>query len=201
MLWSRPLEGLLRSGQPSEVKSEAPADNDSLPALVLCGCCMRAAVLTISDKGSIGLRQDTSGPAVAEVLKTIGAVVEKYEIVPDEVDVIAGRLSEYADILGLDLVITTGGTGVAPRDLTPEATSRVIDREVPGMAEAMRMESFKKTPHALISRAIVGIRRQTLIINLPGSPRGATENLQFILKAIPHAVEKIKGDPSECAQQ
>jgi len=162
---------------------------------------MRAAVLTISDKGSIGLRQDTSGPAVAAVLKTIGAVVEKYEIVPDEVDVIAGRLSEYADILGLDLVITTGGTGVAPRDLTPEATSKVIDREVPGMAEAMRMESFKKTPHALISRAIVGIRKQTLIINLPGSPRGATENLQFILKAIPHAVEKIKGDPSECAVQ
>jgi molybdenum cofactor synthesis domain-containing protein len=162
---------------------------------------MRAAVLTISDKGSIGLRQDTSGPAVAAVLKTIGAAIEKYEIVPDEVEVIAGKLIEYADVLGLDLVITTGGTGVAPRDLTPEATSRVIDREVPGMAEAMRMESFKKTPHALISRAIAGIRRQTLIINLPGSPRGATENLQFILKAIPHAVEKIKGDPSECAVQ
>jgi molybdenum cofactor synthesis domain-containing protein len=160
---------------------------------------MRAAVLTISDKGSIGQRQDTSGPAVVEVLKTIGAVVEKYEIVPDEVELISGKLIEYADALGLDLVITTGGTGVAPRDLTPEATRMVIDRDVPGMAEAMRMESFKKTPHALISRAIVGIRKQTLIINLPGSPRGATENLQFILKAIPHAVEKIKGDPSECA--
>ena len=170
-----------------------------LPALLLCEWRMRAAVLTISDKGSIGQRQDTSGPAVAEVLKTIGAVVEKYEIVPDEVEIIAGKLIEYADALGLDLVITTGGTGVAPRDLTPEATRMVIDREVPGMAEAMRMESFKKTPHALISRAIVGIRKQTLIINLPGSPRGATENLQFILKAIPHAVEKIKGDPSDCA--
>ncbi len=181
------------------MKSESPADNDGLPAILLCQWCMRAAVLTISDKGSIGQRQDTSGPAVAEVLKTIGAVIEKYEIVPDEVESIAGKLIEYADILGLDLVITTGGTGVAPRDLTPEATRMVIDRDVPGMAEAMRMESFKKTPHAVISRAIAGIRKQTLIINLPGSPKGATENLQFILKAIPHAVEKIKGDPSECA--
>jgi len=160
---------------------------------------MKAAVLTISDKGSIGQRQDTSGPAVAEVLKTIGAEVVKYEIVPDEIEIISGRLRQYADSPGIDLIITTGGTGVAPRDLTPEATRLVIDREVPGMAEAMRMESFKKTPHALISRAIVGIRKQTLIINLPGSPKGATENLQFILKAIPHAVEKIKGDPSDCA--
>jgi len=161
---------------------------------------MKAAVLTISDKGSVGQRKDTSGPAVAEVLKTIGAEVVKYEIVPDEIEIISGRLREYADSLGIDLIITTGGTGVAPRDLTPEATRMVIDREVPGMAEAMRMESFKKTPHALISRAIVGIRKQSLIINLPGSPKGATENLQFILKAIPHAVEKIKGDPSDCAQ-
>ena len=161
---------------------------------------MKAAVLTISDKGSAGQRQDTSGPAVAEVLKAIGAEIVRYEIVPDEVDAISGKLMEYADSLALDLVVTTGGTGVAPRDLTPEATLKVIDREVPGMAEAMRMESFKKTPHALISRAVAGIRKQTLIINLPGSPRGATENLQFILKAIPHAVDKIKGDPSECAQ-
>ena len=160
---------------------------------------MKAAVLTISDKGSIGQRQDTSGPAVAEVLKTIGAEVVKYEIIPDDIEIISGRLMKYADSPGIDLIITTGGTGVAPRDLTPEATMKVIDREVPGMAEAMRMESFKKTPHALISRAIAGIRKQTLIINLPGSPRGATENLQFILKAIPHAVEKIKGDPSDCA--
>ena len=185
--------------KPDDANRLASADCMGLPALLLCEWRMRAAVLTISDKGSIGQRQDTSGPAVAEVLKTIGAVVEKYEIVPDEVACISGKLIEYADALGLDLVITTGGTGVAPRDLTPEATRMVIDRDVPGMAEAMRMESFKKTPHALISRAIVGIRKQTLIINLPGSPKGATENLQFILKAIPHAVEKIKGDPSDCA--
>lgn len=161
---------------------------------------MQAAVLTISDKGSIGQRTDTSGPAVAEVLKTIGADIVKYEIVPDETDLIAGRLMHYADELAIDLIITTGGTGVAPRDLTPEATLKVIDREVPGMAEAMRRESFKKTPHALISRAVVGIRKQSLIINLPGSPKGATENLQFILKAIPHAIDKIKGDPSDCGQ-
>ena len=160
---------------------------------------MRAAVLTISDRGAVGQRQDTSGPAVADMLHGIGAVVEKYEIVPDEADAIADKLMAYADELSLDLVVTTGGTGVAPRDLTPEATRSVIDREVPGMAEAMRMESFKKTPHAVISRGIAGIWGKTLIINLPGSPRGATENLQFILKALPHAVEKIKGDPSDCA--
>jgi molybdopterin adenylyltransferase len=179
-------------------QNKPAAGRYSLPAFFLVQP-MNAAVLTISDKGSIGQRQDTSGPAVAEVLKTIGAEVVKYEIVPDEIEIISGRLRQYADSPGIDLIITTGGTGVAPRDLTPEATRLVIDREVPGMAEAMRMESFKKTPHALISRAIVGIRKQTLIINLPGSPRGATENLQFILKAIPHAVEKIKGDPSDCA--
>jgi molybdenum cofactor synthesis domain-containing protein len=161
---------------------------------------MRAAVLTISDKGSSGERQDTSGPAVAGLLKTIDAEVVRCEIVPDDMDAIAARLVQYADELGLDLVVTTGGTGVSPRDLTPDATRRVIDREVPGMAEAMRMESFKTTPHALISRAVAGIRGQTLIINLPGSPRGATENLQVILKAIPHTVAKLKGAPSDCAQ-
>ena len=160
---------------------------------------MRTGVLTISDKGFANEREDTSGPAVSELLKSIGAVIEKYEIIPDEMQAITEKLVEYADVLRLDLVVTTGGTGVAPRDITPDATRRVIDRDIPGMAEAMRMESFKKTPHAVISRAMAGMRKQTLIINLPGSPRGATENLQVILKAIPHAVEKIKGDPSECA--
>jgi molybdopterin adenylyltransferase len=160
---------------------------------------MKTGVLTISDKGFAGQREDTSGPAVCEMLKHIGAVVEYYEIIPDEMDSISAKLVDYADRLQLDLIVTTGGTGVAPRDITPDATRKVIDREIPGMAEAMRMESFKKTPHAVISRAIAGIRGTTLIINLPGSPRGATENLQFILKAIPHAVDKIKGDPSECA--
>jgi molybdopterin adenylyltransferase len=160
---------------------------------------MKAGILTISDKGSRQERVDTSGPAVTEVLKEIGAVIEKYEIVPDERDVIAQKLVEYTDNLHLDLVVTTGGTGVAPRDVTPDATRLVIEKEVPGMAEAMRMESLKKTPHAVISRAMAGIRGRTLIINLPGSPRGATENLRAILKAISHAVSKIQGDPADCA--
>jgi len=160
---------------------------------------MQAGILTISDKGFAQQREDTSGPALSTMLKRIGVAVKKYEIIPDELDIIAEKLIEYADAHHLDLVVTTGGTGVSPRDVTPDATRRVIDREIPGMAEAMRMESFKKTPHAVISRAIAGIRGTTLIINLPGSPRGATENLQIILKAIPHTIEKIKGDPSECA--
>ena len=160
---------------------------------------MKAGILTISDKGARQERIDTSGPAVAAVLAEIGATIEKYEIIPDEKEVIARKLVEYADTLSLDLVVTTGGTGVAPRDVTPDATKMVIEKEVPGMAEAMRMESLKKTPHAVISRAIAGIRGSTLIINLPGSPRGAIENLRTILSAIPHAVSKIQGDPSECA--
>jgi molybdenum cofactor synthesis domain-containing protein len=160
---------------------------------------MKTGILTISDKGARQERIDTSGPAVGEVLKSIGAVIEKYEIIPDEKEVIAHKLVEYADDLRLDLVVTTGGTGVAPRDVTPDATRMVIEKEIPGMAEAMRIESLKKTPHAVISRATAGIRGRTLIINLPGSPRGATENLRTILRAIPHAVLKIQGDPSECA--
>jgi len=160
---------------------------------------MKAGILTISDKGSRQERVDTSGPAVTAVLKEIGAVIEKYEIIPDENDVIARKLVEYADELRLDLVVTTGGTGVAPRDVTPDATRMVIEKEIPGMAEAMRMESLKKTPHAVISRALAGIRGRTLIINLPGSPRGATENLRAILDAIPHAIAKIQGDPADCA--
>jgi len=161
---------------------------------------MRAGVLTISDKGHAGQRADASGPAVSRILSEIGAVVEHYEIIPDEQAVIAAKLIDYADRLQLDLVVTTGGTGVSPRDVTPDATRQVLERDIPGMAEAMRMASFKVTPHAAISRALAGIRKGTLIINLPGSPKGATENLRTILPAISHAVMKIKGDPAECAQ-
>jgi len=160
---------------------------------------MLAAVLTISDKGSRGERVDASGPVVAQLLETIGVPVVLQTIIPDEREIIAAQLIRCADIEHFDLIVTTGGTGVAPRDVTPEATKSVIDRELPGMAEAMRMESFKKTPHAVISRAVCGIRGQTLIINLPGSPRAAAENLQTILRAIPHTIEKIHGDPTECA--
>jgi len=160
---------------------------------------MKAGVLTISDKGSRNERKDESGPIVSEQLLSIGAKVVNYEIIPDEKDVIEQKLIEYSDKINLDIIVTTGGTGVSPRDLTPDATLAVLDREIPGFAEAMRMESFKKTPHALISRAVAGVRGNTLIINLPGSPKGAKENLEIVLKAIPHTVSKLQGDPTDCA--
>jgi molybdenum cofactor synthesis domain-containing protein len=158
-----------------------------------------AGVITLSDKGSRGERVDLSGPEVTRMLKEIGIETTCYEVVPDEADVIEKKLIEFVDDRKLDLVITTGGTGVSPRDVTPEATLRIIDREIPGMAEAMRRESMLKTPHAMISRALAGIRKTTLIINLPGSPRGVRENLAVILPTLKHAIEKIKGDQSDCA--
>jgi molybdenum cofactor synthesis domain-containing protein len=158
-----------------------------------------AGVITLSDKGSRGERVDLSGPEVTRMLKEIGIETTCYEVVPDEADVIEAKLIEFVDDRRLDLVVTTGGTGVSPRDVTPDATLRVIDREIPGMAEAMRRESMLKTPHAMISRAVAGIRKTTLIINLPGSPKGVRENLAVILPALKHAIEKIKGDQSDCA--
>ena len=158
-----------------------------------------AGVITLSDKGSRGERVDLSGPEVTRMLKEIGIETTCYEVVPDEADVIERKLIEFVDEHRLDLVVTTGGTGVSPRDVTPEATLRIIDREIPGMAEAMRRESMLKTPHAMISRAVAGIRKTTLIINLPGSPKGVRENLAVILPALKHAIEKIKGDQSDCA--
>jgi len=155
-------------------------------------------VITLSDKGSRGEREDISGREVIRMLTDLDIRVADYEIVPDEKEAIKGKLIEYADTRRLDLVVTTGGTGVSPRDLTPDATLEVIERELPGMAEAMRRESLKKTPHAMISRAVAGIRGQTLIINLPGSPKGVRENLAVILPALKHAIEKIKGDESDC---
>ncbi|MFH2013157.1 MAG: molybdopterin adenylyltransferase [Pseudomonadota bacterium] len=157
-------------------------------------------VLTISDRGSRGERKDQSGLEIIErLIKDLPAKVDAHEIIPDEQDVIASRLIDYTDNKKLDLIITTGGTGVAPRDVTPDATLSVIDKEVPGMAEAMRLQGLKKTPHAMISRAVVGVRKMSLIVNLPGSPKAVLENLDAILPSIPHAIEKIKGDPSECA--
>jgi molybdenum cofactor synthesis domain-containing protein len=127
-------------------------------------------------------------------------VVVEYGIVPDEAEEIKRKLLEFCDS-NLGLVLTTGGTGVSPRDVTPEATREVIEKEIPGMAEAMRRESMKITPHGMVSRAIVGYRGGTLIVNLPGSPKAARENLQVVLPAIPHTVEKINGDPTECATE
>jgi len=156
-------------------------------------------ILTLSDKGARGEREDLSGVEIKRLVADIPAEVKVYEVIPDEKFLIKDKLIEYADDLGLDVIITTGGTGVSPRDVTPDATLEVIDKEIPGMAEVMRFESLKKTPRAMISRAVVGLRGRTLIINLPGSPKGVRENLSAILPAISHAVEKIKGDPSECA--
>lgn len=156
-------------------------------------------ILTLSDKGARGEREDLSGVEIKRLVADIPAEVKAYEVIPDEKFLIKDKLIEYADELGLDVIITTGGTGVSPRDVTPDATLEVIDKEIPGMAEVMRSESLKKTPRAMISRAVVGLRGRTLIINLPGSPKGVKENLSAILPAISHAVEKIKGDPSECA--
>jgi molybdopterin adenylyltransferase len=158
-----------------------------------------AAVLTLSDKGSRGEREDVSGKILAEMLATISGKVETYAVLPDDRKRIEEQLIHYADRLGVDVIATTGGTGVGPRDVTPDATRAVIDKEIPGMAEAMRLAGLQKTPLAMISRAVVGCRGKTLIINLPGSPKGVRENLEAILKAIPHAVEKLKGDPADCA--
>jgi len=157
-----------------------------------------AAVVTVSDKGFAGEREDESGAVVREALERSGIEVVRVEIVPDERDVLAGLLSDLRDE-GLSLVVTTGGTGVSPRDVTPEATLSVIDREVPGMAEAMRAESLRVTPHAMISRAVCGLAGGTLIVNLPGSPKGASECLDVIMPALPHALEVVAGDASECA--
>ena len=156
------------------------------------------AVLTMSDKGSKGEREDLSGPLIKDMLKSIDAEVKHYDILPDEKELIKEKLIKYSK--EVDLIITTGGTGLSPRDVTPEATLEVIDRQVPGIAEAMRSEGLKKTSRAMLSRAVAGVKGRSLIINLPGSPKAVKENLAVILDVIPHAIEKIKGDPSECAR-
>jgi len=157
-----------------------------------------AGILTISDKGSKGERQDKSGEAIREILSKMGARIVNYDIIPDEKELIAEKLVKWADGDNLDVVITTGGTGLTPRDVTPEATLAVVDRIVPGFAEAMRAESLKKTPHAMLSRAVVGTRGQCLIVNLPGSPGAVRECLAVILPALPHAVETLRGLAGEC---
>jgi len=157
-------------------------------------------ILTISDKGSRGEREDESGKAIREIFAALDARLVKYDIVPDEREVISGRLVEWADKEGIDLIITTGGTGLSPRDVTPEATLAVLDRMAPGFAEAMRAESLKKTATAMLSRAVAGIRGGSLIINLPGSPRAVRECLEVILPALPHAIEVLRGEGGECGE-
>jgi molybdenum cofactor synthesis domain-containing protein len=159
---------------------------------------MKAAILTLSDKGARGEREDQSGPALEKWLAERGVTVLHAEIVPDELDIIYVKLEGWADSSAFDLILTTGGTGVSPRDVTPDATRKIVEREIPGFGEVMRRTSMEKTPHAMISRAIAGIRNRTLIINLPGSPGGAVENLAAVWPAVPHAVAKIQGDKSDC---
>lgn len=156
-------------------------------------------ILTLSDKGSRGEREDLSGQVIREMIAPF-AEVTQYRVIPDEENEIVRVLVEWVDRKEIDLILTTGGTGLTPRDVTPEATARVIERHVPGMAEAMRAASLQKTPHAMLSRALVGVRRRSLIINLPGSPKGVRENLEVVLPALEHALLKLKGDPSECAR-
>lgn len=161
---------------------------------------IRAAVITLSDKGFAGQREDQSGKKVIEILQSINAVVEHYEILPDELDMIRNKLIDLCE-KNFDLIITTGGTGVSPRDVTPDATLSIVEKRLYGMEIAMMNESLKHTPFGMLSRAVVGVRGQTLIINLPGSPKAVQENLNVILPAIPHAIEKIKGSTIDCVRQ
>jgi molybdopterin adenylyltransferase len=152
-------------------------------------------ILTVSDRSAHGERPDLSGPALAEFVTSQGWKVEKKAILADELSSLSETLFTWADNGTLDIILTTGGTGFSPRDVTPEATRQVIEREAPGLAEAMRFESLKSTQHAMLSRAVAGIRGRVLIINLPGSPKGALENLQVLVPVLPHAVELLRGDP------
>lgn len=158
---------------------------------------IRAAVLTVSDKGYAGKREDLSGPLLSELLQKIGAEVVNYSIVPDERAEIERALVWLADEVGVDLVLTTGGTGPAPRDVTPEATQAVIEREMPGLAEALRFEGYRRTKLAVLSRGIAGIRRQTLIVNLPGNPRAVREGMEILSPILPHAIQMLRGVHTE----
>jgi molybdopterin adenylyltransferase len=157
---------------------------------------IRFGILTLSDRSARGERGDASGPALADLIRTQNWSVAKQAILPDDESAIRATLIEWADSSEVDIILTTGGTGFAPRDITPEATRAVIERDAPGLAETMRIESLKKTPHAMLSRAVSGIRGHVLIVNLPGSPKGALENLQTILPVLPHAVQLLTDDPS-----
>jgi molybdopterin adenylyltransferase len=158
----------------------------------------RVGILTVSDKGHTGEREDTAGPELGGQLDSRCFVVAAYQVVPDEPEVIAAQLMAWSDDDNLDLILTTGGTGLSPRDTTPEATLTVAQRLVPGIPEAMRAAGLAITPHAMLSRGVAVIRGRTLIINLPGSPKGARENLAAVAQALPHALEKLKGSPAEC---
>ncbi|MEW6092609.1 MAG: MogA/MoaB family molybdenum cofactor biosynthesis protein [Chloroflexota bacterium] len=156
---------------------------------------LRVAIMTASDRSARGERPDLSGPALAELVKSQGWTVVRQTILPDDLMALRETLSSWANRGDVDIILVTGGTGFSPRDVTPEATRAVIDREAPGLAEAMRAASLQVTPHAMLSRGVCGIRGKTIIVNLPGSPKAAVENLQVILPVLPHAVELLCDDP------
>ena len=158
---------------------------------------IQVGILTLSDKGSRGEREDISGQVIHEMVATINGEVKQYDVIPDERHLIEEYLVRYADEFQLDLVVTTGGTGLSKRDVTPEATLAVIEKEIPGMAEEMRRVSRQKTPHAMLSRAVVGARGNCIIVNLPGSPKGVRENLESIINVIPHALDILQGKMGE----
>ncbi len=180
--------GCIAKGDPVEVLEVVPR------------AAFQAVVLTVSDRCSRGETVDETGPALARALADAGLHVYKVEVAPDDAEQIAERLKHYSNGHSIDLVLAAGGTGFAPRDVTPEATRQVVERLTPGLDEAMRAASMAKTPHAMLSRAVSGIRGATLIVALPGSVRGATENLAAILPALTHGLEKLRGDPSDCGR-
>jgi molybdenum cofactor synthesis domain-containing protein len=157
---------------------------------------IRFGIITASDRSSAGQRPDISGQWLVDEIKRNRWIVSRTTILPDDQSVLQETLALWADSGEIDIILTTGGTGFSPRDVTPEATLAIIDRLAPGIAEAMRSASLSITPHAMLSRAVAGIRKQTLIINLPGSPKAALENLATILPALPHAVQLLKSDPA-----
>jgi molybdopterin adenylyltransferase len=158
---------------------------------------IRALVITVSDKGYAGQRQDASGPLLAEALRQMGAEVVEQALVPDEPERIAELLRACADVKQVDMVITTGGTGLSPRDHTPEATRAIIEYEVPGLAEVLRFEGYKKTPLAVLSRGVAGIRGRCLIVNLPGNPKAVREGMETLTPILPHAIQMLRGENLE----
>ncbi len=161
---------------------------------------LRVAILTASDKGARGEREDRSAQVIREMVATIGGEIVAYDLVADEKELLVEKLLEYTDEKKVDLVLTTGGTGLSPRDVTPEATLEVVEKVIPGISEAMRAKGLEHTPHAMLTRAVAGVRGRTLIINLPGSPQAVRENLEVVLPAIPHALEILQGRGGECAR-
>ncbi|MDS1002574.1 molybdopterin adenylyltransferase [Clostridium sporogenes] len=161
---------------------------------------IKTAIITISDKGSRGQRKDETGKVLQDILEKEGYKIEYYKIIPDEINIISENLIKLCDEERINLIITNGGTGFSKRDVTPEATEKVIEKHVPGFGEAMRAKSLLITSKAILSRGIAGIRKDSLIINLPGSPKAAAENLQAVLGAIPHGIEILLGEVSECAR-